>query len=56
MKHLSLYLAVFAFLLVLAGGAGTSAAFENITAQEAYDMVCSGKATLIDASMLDEAG
>jgi rhodanese-related sulfurtransferase len=40
---------------VLVIGVGSAAAFEQITAQEAYDMVNSGQATLIDVRTLQEA-
>jgi rhodanese-related sulfurtransferase len=38
----------------LAIGVGSAIAFENVTAQEAYDMVNSGQATLIDVRTLEE--
>ncbi len=43
------------FTAVLAMFVGNAAAFTNITAQEAYDMVCSGAADLIDVRTLEEA-
>ena len=41
-------------ILVLVVGVGSAAAVEQITAQEAYDMVNSGQATLIDLRTLEE--
>lgn len=43
------------FTAALAMVAGNASAFTNITAQEAYDMVCSGEADLIDVRTLEEA-
>ena len=47
---------LFALLVmsVLVVGVGSAAAVEQITAQEAYDMVNSGQATLIDLRTLEE--
>ncbi len=43
------------FTAVLAMIVGNAGAFQNITAQEAYDMVNNGQATLIDVRTLEEA-
>lgn len=43
-----LFAVLVVFTAVLAIGVGSATAFENVTAQEAYDMVNSGQATLID--------
>ena len=47
---------LFALLVmsVFVVGVGSAAAVEQITAQEAYDMVNSGQATLIDVRTLEE--
>lgn len=49
-----LFAVLVVFTAVLAIGVGSAAAFENVTAQEAYDMVNSGQATLIDVRTLEE--
>lgn len=51
-KKLSSLLVV--FTVVLAIGVGSAAAFEQITAQEAYDMVLDDEAILIDVRTLEE--
>ena len=51
-KKLSSLLVAFTVVLVI--GVGSTTAFENVTAQEAYDMVNSGQATLIDVRTLEE--
>lgn len=51
-KKLSSLLVAFTVVLVI--GVGSATAFENVTAQEAYDMVNSGQATLIDVRTLEE--
>ena len=51
-KKLSSLLVAFTVVLVI--GVGSATAFENVTAQEAYDMVNSGQATLIDVRTLKE--
>ncbi|MBU0944519.1 MAG: hypothetical protein KJ804_13185 [Proteobacteria bacterium] len=45
---------VLAFTVVLIMAVGSAKAFENITAQEAYDMVDEGEAILIDVRTLEE--
>ena len=47
-------LSALALTAVLTIGVGSAAAFEQITAQEAYDMVSSDQATLIDVRTLEE--
>ena len=49
-----LFAVLVVFTAVLAIGVGSATAFENVTAQEAYDMVNSGQATLIDVRTLEE--
>ena len=49
-----LFAVLVVFTAVLAIGVGSAVAFEQITAQEAYDMVNSGQATLIDVRTLEE--
>lgn len=47
-------LSVLALSAVLSIGVGSASAFENITAQEAYNMVSSNEATIIDVRTLEE--
>lgn len=49
-----LFAVLVVFTAVLAIGVGSAAAFENVTAQEAYDMINSSQATLIDVRTLEE--
>ena len=53
-KRLFAYSAVALLVTILIMGVDSAAAFESITAQEAYDMVMSGQATLIDVRTLEE--
>jgi rhodanese-related sulfurtransferase len=53
-KGLFVCMALVMFTAVSIVGPGSAVAFECITAQEAYDMVSSGQATLIDVRTLEE--
>jgi rhodanese-related sulfurtransferase len=54
-KKLFKCIALIMFTAVLVICVGSAAAFEQITAKEAYDMVNSGQATIIDVRTLEEA-
>ncbi|MGA1839313.1 MAG: rhodanese-like domain-containing protein [bacterium] len=53
-RNLYITMAIVLFLLILALRIGNTSAYEVITAQEAYDMISTGQAIIIDVRTLEE--